>query len=141
MTIEQVVTFSPQEALAIKQLAQKIGPNHKPLTDNDIHGMISSPSTFIFLAKDDGTISGMIALIVYRIPYAKKAIIEDLIVDEKYRGQGIGNQLVTRALAEASDQGVAYVDLSSRPERIASNGLYERLGFKKRDTNVYRLVL
>ncbi|TGV79236.1 GNAT family N-acetyltransferase, partial [Mesorhizobium sp. M00.F.Ca.ET.149.01.1.1] len=33
------------------------------------------------------------------------------------------------------------VDLTSRPSREAANRLYQRLGFQKRDSNVYRFSL
>lgn len=30
------------------------------------------------------------------------------------------------------------MDLTSRPSRDAANAMYEKLGFRRRDTNVYR---
>jgi ribosomal protein S18 acetylase RimI-like enzyme len=33
------------------------------------------------------------------------------------------------------------VELTSRPSREAANRLYQRIGFKLRDTNVYRYEL
>ena len=46
-----------------------------------------------------------------------------------------------RRLAEAERRGAKTVDLTSRPSREAANRLYQRLGFKQRDTNVYRYDL
>lgn len=140
MVIEQLVSFSPEITDAIRQLAQKIGPNYKPLTDKDMQSIIDSPNTFIFLAKEKEKVVGMITLLVYRIPYIKKAGIEDFVVDEEYRGHGIGSKLLQIALEHAQKEGAAYVDFTSRPIRIESNSLYEKLGFKRRDTNVYRFV-
>jgi ribosomal protein S18 acetylase RimI-like enzyme len=37
--------------------------------------------------------------------------------------------------------GCRTVDLTSRPSREAANRLYQRAGFKPRETNVYRLEL
>ncbi len=63
------------------------------------------------------------------------AEIHDVVVDEKYRGQGIGGQLV-RALIQAADNfslvcgGVPIkLYLTSRPNRVAANKLYKKLGF------------
>ncbi len=41
-------------------------------------------------------------------------------------------------LRHASDLGLRFVDLTSRPSRVAANNLYKKLGFQMRDTNCYR---
>ncbi|MDA2952979.1 MAG: GNAT family N-acetyltransferase, partial [Actinomycetota bacterium] len=69
------------------------------------------------------------------------AWIEDVVVDADARGKGVGEALNTFALAEAKRQGSITVDLTSRPSREAANRLYQRLGFKERETNVYRFTL
>ena len=78
--------------------------------------------------------------IIYRIPYVKKAYLDDLIVDPEFRGHGIGSALMKHATNFSREKGAAYVDFTARPRREDSNGLYEKLGFKKRDTNVYRVI-
>jgi ribosomal protein S18 acetylase RimI-like enzyme len=40
--------------------------------------------------------------------------------------------------SRAAGAGARTVDLTSRPGREAANRLYARLGFKRRETNVYR---
>jgi|SRR3990167_9032684 len=142
ISITQLLSFTPRDVEAIQMLAKKIGHNHTFLSDDDVKGMINSPCNFIFIAQDKNAdkIVGMITLIVYRIPYVKKSVIEDLIVDEGYRGQGIGTMLLKKALEVARNNSVAYVDFTSRPRRQEGNSLYEKLGFKKRETNVYRLI-
>jgi ribosomal protein S18 acetylase RimI-like enzyme len=83
----------------------------------------------------------MVTVLIFRIPYVKKAYLDDLIVDEAFRGHGLGSKLLQKAISLAKEKDAAYVDFTSRPRRIAGNTLYEKLGFKKRDTNVYRLIL
>jgi ribosomal protein S18 acetylase RimI-like enzyme len=41
-------------------------------------------------------------------------------------------------LAEAVRRGAKTVELTSRPSREAANRLYQRIGFVRRHTNVYR---
>jgi ribosomal protein S18 acetylase RimI-like enzyme len=53
----------------------------------------------------------------------------------------VGETLNRFALEEARRRGATTVDLTSRPTREAANRLYQRLGFVKRDTNVYRYDL
>jgi ribosomal protein S18 acetylase RimI-like enzyme len=131
---------SPEAQEAIKNLAQKIGNNYKELTAEDFSSMISSPGTTLLVAKIGETIVGMLTLLVYRIPYVKKAYLDDLAVDEAHRGKGIAKQLMSHAMSLAKEKGAAYIDLTARPRRAEGNNLYENLGFKKRETNVYRLA-
>jgi hypothetical protein len=41
----------------------------------------------------------------------------------------------------AKDNKVQAAELTSQPAREAANAMYQKLGFEKRDTNVYRLNL
>jgi ribosomal protein S18 acetylase RimI-like enzyme len=62
-----------------------------------------------------------------------------VIVDEAVNGQGIGRQLTEAMLARARELGCTTVDLTSRPSREAANALYQKVGFRPRETNVYRI--
>lgn len=138
---EQLTEFSSIDAEAIGDLAGELGPDHKSFIDSDMREMLNSANTNILVARvlESQKIIGMITVIIYRIPYIKKSYIEDFIIDKNYRGQGIGTELFKQALNLAKEKGAAYVDFTSNPKRIEGNKLYEKLGFKKRDTNVYRL--
>jgi len=103
--------------------------------------IVSSPSTTLFVARLDGTIVGTLTLAVFRIPTGVRAWIEDVVVDESARGHGAGEALNIAALEEARRRGCVTVDLTSRPSREAANRLYERLGFVRRETNIYRFTL
>jgi ribosomal protein S18 acetylase RimI-like enzyme len=92
----------------------------------------------LLVAKVEGAIVGSLTLALFWIPTGLRAWIEDVVVDESVRGQGIGAALNQEALKVARDQGARTVDLTSRPSREAANRLYQRLGFKQRETNVYR---
>ena len=52
--------------------------------------------------------------------------------------QGAASALTNAAVARAAELGVRTVDLTSRPSREDANRLYQKLGFVKRETNVYR---
>jgi ribosomal protein S18 acetylase RimI-like enzyme len=53
----------------------------------------------------------------------------------------VGELLNRAALDEARSRGAKDVSLTSRPSREAANRLYQRIGFERRDTNVYRFTL
>ncbi|WHT22225.1 GNAT family N-acetyltransferase [Crossiella sp. CA-258035] len=63
------------------------------------------------------------------------------MVDEAARGQRVGAALTEEALRIAREAGARSVDLTSRPFRGAANRLYERLGFRPRESRVYRFPL
>lgn len=102
--------------------------------------IIQNKNSFIFLAEDD-TIIGMLTLIINQMPSGRKTWIEDVVVDEKARGKGVGRQLIEAAILFSQKKGISKIDLTSRPERLAANNLYQKLGFEKRKTNVYRLYI
>jgi ribosomal protein S18 acetylase RimI-like enzyme len=121
----------------IRQLSSSASP--RTPTVADLRAMIESSSTTLFVARAaDGSIVGMLVLVVFRIPTGVRAWIEDVVVDRRFRGQGVGAALAKRALDRAISAGARTVELTSRPERVAANGLYRKLGFERRDTNVYR---
>jgi ribosomal protein S18 acetylase RimI-like enzyme len=96
----------------------------------------------LFVARDAGAeIVGSLTLAVFRGPTGVRAWIEDVVVETSLRGTGIGAALVKAAITEARRAEARTVDLTSRPDRDEANRLYQRLGFDKRETNVYRLSL
>ena len=86
----------------------------------------------------DGVITGTLTLVMFPIPTGLRAWIEDVVVDEAARGQGIGEALTHEALRIAREAGARTVDLTSRPSRVAAGRLYERVGFEIRDSRLYR---
>ena len=84
---------------------------------------------------------GVATLVIFPIPTAWRAWIEDVIVDESTAGRGIGTALTEAMLEHSRAAGCKTVDLTSRPKREAANHMYRKLGFVQRDTNVYRMVL
>ena len=38
-------------------------------------------------------------------------------------------------------QGLKNINLTSRPQRMAANNFYQKIGFEKQETNVYRLEI
>ncbi len=109
-----------------------------------LQAIVDSPSSVLLLARvadSSRSIVGMLALSVVPTPTGMHAWIDDVVVDASVRGQGIGAQLVREALRLAAARGAGSVSLTSRPERVAANRLYRRLGFERRETNVYRYSL
>jgi ribosomal protein S18 acetylase RimI-like enzyme len=62
---------------------------------------------------------------------ASRGLIEDVRVASHCRGQGIGEQLVQWALAEARGRGCKLVELLTHHTRADAQRFYERLGFAR----------
>ena len=88
-----------------------------------------------------GLLIGKTTLIHSRKMFAFFGTIEDVVVDESYRGQGLGKLITNYAIEKAKELGMKYIDLTSAPHRVPANNLYKSLGFELRSTNPYRLKL
>lgn len=121
------------------RLVPQLSSSAKQLTANELFEIVDSDSTLLFVARHDDKIVGLLTLVLFRIPTAMRAWIEDVVVDSAARGHGVGEALNQAAIAEAKRRGAKTVDLTSRPSREAANRLYKRIGFVARDTTVYRI--
>lgn len=57
-------------------------------------------------------------------------LLEDVFVDESFRGKGIGTELVEKIIETAREEGCYKLLATSRYERTKVHDLYERMGFK-----------
>ena len=124
---------------ALARLLPQLSSSAAPVTEVELLEMVRSDASRLLLARDaDGRIVGSLTLVVFRIPTGVRGWIEDVVVDESARGQGVGEVLNRYALDLADRLGARTVDLTSRPSRVAANALYRKLGFVERQTNIYR---
>jgi ribosomal protein S18 acetylase RimI-like enzyme len=137
---------SPADAEALTEALERLVPqlsrSNPPPSLDEVRAMLGHEAITQFVARDDaGTIVGVSTLAVFPIPTARRAWIEDVIVEETVNGQGIGRRLIESMLERARELGCRTVDLTSRPSREAANALYRKVGFEPRETNVYRYDL
>ncbi|MDP9452321.1 MAG: GNAT family N-acetyltransferase [Actinomycetota bacterium] len=140
--IEEVGAATSEVVAAFARLVPQLSRSAPPPGQAELAEMVASPATTLLVARTSaGEIVGSLTLVGFRIPTGLRAWIEDVVVDESARGAGVGEALVRAALESAAAAGARSVDLTSRPSREAANRLYRRLGFERRETNVYRLEL
>jgi ribosomal protein S18 acetylase RimI-like enzyme len=139
----EVVEVDDELVAAFERLTPQLSSSSPAPGQDQLAAIVSSPATVMFIARDvdTGEIVGSLTLALFRIPTGMRAWIEDVVVDEAVRGQGVGAALNHAALDRARAEGAKTVDLTSRPTREAANRLYKRLGFVQRETNVYRFSL
>lgn len=141
MFITEVGELTEEVAAAVYRLLPQLRFAGDPPDPASLATVLASEATCLLVARlpdAPGPVVGMLTLAWYRVPTGLKVWIEDVVVDEAVRGQGVGEALVREALARAQALGATQVDLTSAPWREAANRLYRRLGFVQRETNVYR---
>jgi ribosomal protein S18 acetylase RimI-like enzyme len=137
--IEEATTTSDELLAAVGGLVAQLSSSAPAPDAQRLREIVASPASRLLLARDEaGNVVGMLTLALFPIPTGVRAWIEDVVVDERARGQGIASELTQAALRMAAQHGARTVELTSRPDREAANRLYARLGFRRRETNVYR---
>ena len=137
--IAEAATAEVIEAFA--RLLPQLSSSATPLGAEVLREIIAAPHNTVFLARDPSAgdrIVGTLTLVIFRIPTAIRAWIEDVVVDDVARGRGVGEALTLAAVKLAKERGAKTVDLTSRRSRQAAHRLYEKAGFHVRDTSVYR---
>jgi len=136
--VEVVREATGEVAAAMRNLLPQLSASAGQLDQAAVQRIVSSEAITLLAARLDGQIVGLLTLAMFPIPTGFRAWIEDVIVDEAARGQGIGEALTKEALDLAEAAGARTVDLTSRPSREAAGRLYERVGFAERSTRIYR---
>jgi len=137
MIIEEISVISPELMDAVRRLVPQLTLK-QPTSELELAALVQSEASTLLIARDDSNaIVGMACVSVYRVPTGVRAIIEDVVVDDAARGQGIGEALTRRCLNIARSRNAAHVTLTSNPAREAANRLYLRMGFTLRETNSY----
>ena len=141
--IKEVKSFNDDLLPAVQNLLNQLSRKKHKITVKNLKSIIDSESTHLFIVQDteNPSICGMASIVFYLIPTGLKARIEDVVVDSQYRGFGLGCDLMEHVLQLARKLGAESVDLTSHASREAANLLYQKLGFKLRETNVYNLSL
>lgn len=139
-TVDECLEVTDEVVAAMAALVPQLSSSSPPPDRERLGEIVESPACHLLLARDGTAVLGSMTLVVFPIPTGIRAWIEDVVVDSGARGRGVGEALNRRAIEIAIERGARTVDLTSRPERAAANRLYQRLGFVKRDTNVYRYV-
>lgn len=117
------------------------------LTDNSMltyanfQEIIKSETSFLLFLKIDNLVVGMTTITYYRALSGIKGWVEDVLVDQEYRGNGYSVKLLEQAIVFARNKGIEKLMLTSRPARMAANNLYRKIGFVQRETNVYVMDL
>jgi GNAT superfamily N-acetyltransferase len=141
--IEAVSEPTPELQAALARLLPQLNST-LPVPDMArLERLLADPAVTLLVARDGDEIVGTTTVIVYTTPFWIKARLDEVVVDSGARGTGVGEALVLAALEVGREKGAQVAELQSGrgPARDAAHRLYERIGFRIRDSDVMRIVL
>jgi ribosomal protein S18 acetylase RimI-like enzyme len=106
-------------------------------TADELDQIISDDNRPIFVAEEAGEVLGYAFCVFIRhidnniLTDIKTLYIDDLCVDEKARGKGIGRELYNYAVAFARENDCYNLTLNVWADNISALGFYENLGLHK----------
>ncbi len=110
--------------------------NARKYTDSELMEILRDESRPIFVAEEDGTVTGYAFCIFQQhighniLTDVRTLYIDDLCVDVKFRGRHIGTALYEYVLAFAREQGCYNVTLNVWACNEDAMRFYERLGLR-----------
>ena len=143
MEILNLNRLDTQKMQQVERLLLLLSPSSEALNLERLNRLLAEGHLTLFVAEDENKdIVGILSLCICPTLSKDKVWIEDVVVDEKYRGYGIGHKLVKAAIAYAkSNYSVAMIYLTSNPTRKAARALYTSEGFEEYETGVFRMKL
>ena len=115
-----------------------------PDREKQLHGLrliLDNPSMGrFFVLRDQDRVAGMANLLitVSTSEGCRVAVLEDVIIGNKYRGKGLGRRLVEHVLAWAKTDGMTRITLLADRDNKAAQGFYRKLGFEHSQMVVLR---
>jgi len=137
--IIEIQIYSPEYHEAMQRFLDQLTSNPMTLTETMFRQLLESDNSHLFFLLKDEQIAGMLTVGIYYSPTGGKAWIEDVVVDESFRGQGLSKLLVAHAIKFVKEKQIPSLMLTSNPRRVTANKLYQTMGFGKKETNVYRI--
>ena len=100
-----------------------------------LEARLSGNESVIFVAYQKDVAVGFTQLypVLSSMRTSKNWVLNDLYVDAKARGQGVGEGLIKKALAFAKQEGATFVRLSTQVENVTAQRLYRKMGFQMED--------
>jgi GNAT superfamily N-acetyltransferase len=136
ITIREI---SANDAETVNFLSQQLGYTLSlEQTLQNINAVINSNDHNAFVALYENKIVGWIgaehSIMIEVLPQCE---ITGLVIDENYRGKGVGKKLIEKVKLWAKEKGIDKLSLRCNVKRIQTHLFYEHMGFTalKQQTN------
>jgi len=143
ITIERMRASTPTALADINALLPQLRRTaSEPLgSQADLDAIVGNEHVIFVVAKEGEKIVGMATAYLAQKFGKKTGFVEDVVMDGGYRGQGLGQKVMEALAMESKAAGASQLYLTSGHDRVAAQKLYEKLGFVRKDTNVFKLSL
>jgi ribosomal protein S18 acetylase RimI-like enzyme len=113
----------------IQELAATSG-EESPINNAYVEEYLAAPGSFVLLASDRGVISGLLSYSVRPDLYHAGlcCMVEELVVTQDKRSQGIGGALLQALLSQAQAEGWAEVSVGVMSDNHRALAFYRRHG-------------
>jgi GNAT superfamily N-acetyltransferase len=122
------------DAADLARLVSQLG---YPSTEQDmaerLEALAGQPEYVLFVAEESGRIVGLVgAFLGYALEFnGPWGRLMGLVVDEPFRGRGIGRRLMERIEGWLRDHGATRLTLTSGKQRAEAHRFYRRLGYEE----------
>lgn len=151
MTNIQIDNANMQDVPALVQLLNVLFSIEQDFQPNEARQqaglslIIQNPNNAVIkVARNaQGEVIGMVSaqLVISTSQGASSAWVEDMVVSEQYRAQGIGKHLLTAVLEWTKEKGATRAQLLVDLDNEPALGYYEHLGWQSSRMGMRRLLL
>jgi ribosomal protein S18 acetylase RimI-like enzyme len=124
----------PADAAVVTELVRELarsGGEHSPIEEDYARSYLEVEDSRVLLAVRGSEVVGLLSYSVRPNLFhaGPCGLVEELVVREGRRGQGVGGLLLRHLLERCRSAGCAEVSISTMPGNRAALALYRRLGF------------
>lgn len=137
-SVSAAVRFRPArlvDATALADLTTQLGYPASPVETVERLAELGDSESVILVAEYRERVVGWVHVRRVVLLTGPHAEIDGLVVDEAYRGRGIGEALLARAEEWAAERGETRIHVRSNVIRERAHGFYERLGYERVKTS------
>jgi ribosomal protein S18 acetylase RimI-like enzyme len=123
---------SGDTAIVVELINEMAAPGNQqsPITEEYVNRYLASPASKVLLAEKHGQVLGLLSYSMRPDLYhaANSCLIEELMVQEGSRGQGVGGTLLAELFSRLEASRCAEVSLAVMPDNVKAIRFYRRHG-------------
>jgi GNAT superfamily N-acetyltransferase len=129
----------PGELNDVNALLDELSTNSRLYDDaEEVNKLLSGKIVVLATDRDEKRVVGMaFASEIASLSNGRRFYVDDVVVTQSYRGQGIAHKMMEQIELFARQWGIRAIVLTSRSSRIAAIRMYEEMGYVEHETNVF----